>query len=847
MTKELQSLQRQAIQQANKLPSSNAFGATGQAFSQLGQLGAFAAQKVAVSKAQQAGAEAAMSGEKRDLMPGLTKATQAFNEAYNNVDASLVTMQVTQDMQKDLSALSQPGKLNSDSVAEFNEFAKNRIKGALEAVNPQVQATVGLRLTHSYGALAGKMAQSVEAFNQKQAKDSFTTMLASNLDEINEMRMGGDLEGARGTLKATNELIDDYKTLGFMTQLEEFQARKQLNMQLAASDAQASYLESVANGTEEEFLAALASKKPEGLSNDEWLQAQSEVLKLKSQQDKLTTEQESLSIARWNQKIVTGEVSTLAQLENAAGDMSAINYIGLQNKIMQQQLGGAKNAAAMQQFIIDNTGNPGRAARASNEVKNAAYDQLIDAYTQAKIEQTGDPSARLSMQEKAQAVQAFNVPIDAFNVELGYALQHGDDVAAMDAALAYQELAGTPGGASKNSPVLNLNSNAQKIAVAALFRMNYGTQDPTVAIQSAREAINNKDDVVRAGRMGRYDETFGKDNGIAKLKSRFKDALGVKADDNPVLFEAYQRNLRENTATMTNVDEALEMTKRSMSPLFSVSKYGPNKKVAMELAPEKNVAMIEQGAWFDNQMYLAVNKAVKDTPEIEFVGEIPADLTQDKIFSEKLGKPRVKVNGREHDVYLMSDPSTGSRASGRLTYGLYYKDANGFSQPIPDTNNPLGVAEFQVMPFEQFLPSISNKLTMETHEQVARKEAAALFDRENLIRKSQANIADLSTFGTGEQGALIPERQEFIDRKSAEIVEKLTGLPYKKVKERRALEKKAEAEANKLADELFAPTEAVSPAGIGGFGVPATRDLSKDKKKFIKETTAKILRELVNE
>ena len=847
MTEQLQVLQRQAIQQAQKLPTTNAFANVGQAFTQLGQAGAFAAQKVAVAQAQKEGAEAAMRGEKRDLAPGLTKATQAFNKAYNNIDASLVTMQVTQDMQKDLNELSQPGRLNSRSVAEFDKFAKNRIKGALEAVNPEVQATVGLRLTHSYGALASKMADEVKKFNKAHATDTFNTMFSKNLDEMNEMRMGGDFEGAKGLLQHTNELIDNYKTLGFMSQLEEFQARKQLNMQLAASDAQASYLESVASGTEEQFLNALASKKPEGLSNDEWIQAQSEVLKLKGQQDRLTSEQESLSIARWNQKIVTGEVSTLAQLEGAAGDMSAVNYIGLQNKIIQQQLGGAKQAAAMQQFVIDNTGNPGRAARASNEVKNAAYDQVVDAYAQQKREMTGDENAKLSMQEKAQAVQAFNVPIQAFNDELGYALEHGDDMAAMDAALAYQELAGTPGGASKNSPVLNLNSDAQKIAVATLFRMNYGTQDPSVAIQSAREAINNKDDVVRVGRMERYNQTFGKANGITKLKSRFKDAFGVKADDNPVLFEAYQRNLRENTATMTNVDEALEMTKRSMSPLFSVSKYGPNKKVAMELAPEKHVAMIEQGAWFDNQMYLAVNKAVKDTPGIEFVGDVPADLTQDKIFNEKLGKPRIEIDGREHDVYLMSDASTGSRQSGRLTYGLYYTDANGFSQPIPDVNNPLGVAEFQVMPFEQFLPSVSDELTMKTYDQVARKEAAAIFDQENLIRQSQADISDLSTFGASERGTLMAERQEFIDQKSTEIVEKLTGLPYKKAKERRSLEKKAEAEANKLADEVFASVEAVTPGNIGGFGVPAVQNLSKDRKKFVTEMTAKILSELVNE
>ena len=804
MTKELQILQRQALEKAQNLPRTSTFSNIQGAFDSISKVGTFAAQKIATQAASERGAADAQArvaeGRPGKLAPGLTAATQAYNSSFNQVETSLVSMNTAALIDDDMRRLSSPGALNSNSVAEFNSFAMSRIEGAIEAVAPENKAAVGAKLQQYYLNSAGKMANQVESYNLAKATETFQTMMSGNMARVTEGRMSGDFNMMASGIEDADQLIKNYKDLGFMSEAEEIQARKSLDDSVVTANYQAAYLESRIEGTEEAFLAGLANSKPEGLSVEQWDMVSGQVLQSKSKQDRLVNEQESLSLAQWNQKLLTGEVQNLQDLEPARAQMSATSYIQLQNKVLSGLGQKAAGQIKVSEFIQNNISDPSVAMRASSETKNAAYTDALNAYGNQKRDALGDPSYQLTILDKAEAVQAFSVPIPAFNDEISYSLQYGGDAEAYESALAYQHLAGTPGSSSKPSPVLSLNKEAEQIAVATLFRTNFSTISPEDAIASARDAINNKDDVVRQGRLRSFNEQYAGQAGKTSMRSRFKDTFGASADDNPVVYEAFQAQFRENAAQMTNVDEAFEMTKRSMSPLFSKSKYGSDKRELMQFSPENNVAFVSQGHWFDNQYIIAAQNVAKNyerASELQkslpqsrerfralqdeianlavtdgFDGEsvqplikeasrlqrdiqiaqfaptstvkipegaaFPSTMSEKDIMTQKAGrsarsgsKPVLEIDGKSRAVFMSSDPTTGNRQSGRITYGLYYKDDFGITQPIIDPYSESGFAEFGVIPLDQFLPETMEEMNNQTIDAISEREAAALFERDN--------------------------------------------------------------------------------------------------------------------
>ena len=804
MTKELQTLQRQALGASINLPRNTASANVQAAFSQISKAGIFVAKNIAVEAAGQKGAsdaqQAVADGRPGKLAPGLTEATRAYNQAYNNVESNLVAMNTASLIDEDAKRLSAPGKLNSNSVAEFNAFAMSRIEGAIEGVGASSKAALGVKLHQHYLNQAARMADTVESYNLGKAAETFQSMMGVNMTRITEGRMSGNFDQMNAAISDADQLIGDYRSLGFMSDAQEAQARKALDDAIVSANYSAAYLESRVSGEEEAFLASLANTKPKDLTAEQWDMVSSQVLQSKSKQDRLVNEQESLSLAQWNQKLLTGEVQDLQGLEPARLEVSAASYIQLQNKVLSSMAQEAASQAKVSEFIQNNTASPFVAKRAPDAVKNAAYHDSLNAYANQKRDALQDPSYQLTLLDKAEAVQAFSVPIPEFNDELSYSLEYGGDMEAYEAALAYQQLAGTPGSGALPSPVLSVSSTAEKIAVATLFRTNFSTISPEDAIASARDAINNKDDVVRKGRLREFDSRYSGQPGKLSMQRQFKDTFGASASDNPVVFEAFRAEFRENAAQMSNADEALEVTKRSMSGLFTKSRYGRDKNELMQFAPEKNVSFVGEGHWFDNQYIIAAQSIAKNyeraesarenLPEITkqyrdiqdkinelaISGDIdlesvqpmleqsnrlqreiqaaqfspsvsvkipmgasfPSAMSEQALMDEKAPKssrsgklPVLEIDGKNRPVFMMADPTTGNRQSGRLTYGLYYNDDFGSPQPVVDPYSESGFGEFGVIPLEEFLPETMREMNNKTIDSIARKEASAVFERDN--------------------------------------------------------------------------------------------------------------------
>ena len=939
MTKELQSLQRQTIAQGMSLPQSTSFSGMATSFNALSNLGAFAAEKFSVGAAKQRGAADAFSniGKPGRLAPGVTKATEAYNNAYNNVDITLTTLNGMKLLDDHLRSLSEPGKLNSNSVGVYDAFAKASIQGTLDGTTEQNKADVALRLGQHYFQNLARMGDRVSTFNNQEMEKDFTHIQNESLRMMQESRMAGDQEGVKSAVNSYNQLIQDKKSLGLLHPLEEQEMRQTLDNALVSVDYSARLLTARANGTEEQFLSELANKKPDGLSFEQWQTSISSVLKLKNRQDALVNEQQALSQAKWTQKLASGEIQSLEDLEGAKSELSALSYTNLQTSFIRSQVADGKLQRDIQDFANLNGVNPSAAERMPDSVKDAAYGQLLNAITQAKQFESNDPSASLSLIEKAEAAKQFRVPIRALNDELNYNIINGTPDQALEAALAYQRLAGRPDSLEDKSPVLDLPKTAEQIAVSVAMLANNTTDLLPDAVEKARKDILLVNDQEKAARLNNFEKTYSSgDKGTKNLKNAFSQVFGVSADANPERFESFKTVFRVNSGQMRSLDEALEYTKRSMTPVISTSKYAQNKETLMRFAPEKVVPFIENGHWFDNQRLLALsniaknyerhNELVKNLPanrerfnqlksEIQELGKIdgrkiipntdgsfstevsitvtdpsinnglPTNIptifngksvspekaieliaknggvdpdsgrkldafntieeaeTAAKARSNELGatlderlkvlesksleldklnkeiqvgsvKParrvewayknkvpeklterdlleinifrtsvdpsgilgrigsaekfKLRIDGTEREVFIDSDVSTRSRSNGKITYGLYYVDDLGITQNVPDAFNQYGVAEWAVEDFNNFLPNISRELNDKTINQVARKEAAAIFDRDSA--SAAFGIPLIMTPGKAVREIA---KKKFVEGKSKEIAQDL--------------------------------------------------------------------------
>ena len=156
------------------------------------------------------------------------------------------------------------------------------------------------------------------------------------------------------------------------------------------------------------------------------------------------------------------------------------------------------------------------------------------------------------------------------------------------------------------------------------------------------------------------------------------------------------------------------------------------------------------------------------TPLVSFVGTERAGASgiTGALARATRRVPSLVIDGTKRQVFIQSDASTMSRNNERVTYGLYYKDDFGITQPVPDRFNPRGVAEFAVVPFEEFLPSVAEEMTNKTIDEVSKKEAGAIFDLENPRSFIMDNFVPGGTMRQIEKGM---KKKEFVRERSEQI------------------------------------------------------------------------------
>lgn len=763
MTKELQAIQRQVIEKSMSLPANSGFAQMQKAFSALSTLGTHAATQIASQRAAETGAELGMEalGKPQKLAPGLTAATRAFNNAYLNTQSSMASLTSAQLLDSKLNEISQPERLNSNSIAEYDVLAKGIIKGTLDGVSPEIKTDVALKLTQHLFRNQSILANRVDKYNEQKLTETFNYNISEQTKYLTESLLSGDKESAELYEESIRQSIKDRKALGRLSDLEEAKLTEQLDLNVATADYTRQYLESRVDGTEEGFLYDLAKEKPSDLSYAQWDSVMSSVASAKSKQDRLVNQQLMVSATEIKNQITQNPLMTeseLLDLSDEAG-LSQLKYLELENYRITQQAKLLKQNEKQNDIINKlSTGQYLAANRATKDVKNKLFEESVKAQEDLVKGETGNEGYTADIVTKAQIAQELKIAIPDFTDELSRGMMSSNHELAVNSALAWLNL-------SENAPlaVEGISKEAQAIGLKINNLIKGGNESFEKAVEIAQNAVLKKDDVTITERIRRASREYPITSKVGpSLEKSFKDIFGQPMDMNPDAFAMFRENFLTYAANTDSPEEALTLTSLSMKPVWNVSIYAEPRRLIQ--GPSNFLDFFEQATpAFDNQVIAQVDsfierhqKARRDSPtgmlsdnlvidKIDPTKKLP-DLPTSELINRSIavemglrpGQSLVaKVNGEEERWYIAENPDTRSFSDGILRYPVYRRDKYGNIDWIVDPTSPNGgLFTISFVGLDRYAPEAFEKLSDEkaTAQAIAiRKEE--LFEPRTPVQK----------------------------------------------------------------------------------------------------------------
>lgn len=748
MTKQLETIQRQVLEKAASLPSNQAFANAQRSLDALSSTLGRQAVVLSSESAAQKGAAAALAetGTPRKLAPGMTQATRAFNEAYNRTQSSLHTLDGSRRLDDLLREVSAPGRLNSNSIGQYNELAKASIEGTLAGTNPENRADVALGLTKHLFSNQAKLANAVENYNQAELLGQTNEIISDLSRRWMEASKSDDKEYAKSLKAQLKQAIEDQVRQGIISKFDAQEKLEKLDLAESVNDKVWQYRTAVANGTSELWLDEFV--KDTSMSDDVKLGAGAAIRKEKQLFDSLSHDMLSATVQSAKNQIDANSIRpgsfTEEDLINLSDKLPINDFLKVQNyyiKHLNKEMG--KQKGALQYIDALQNGDSFVIANTPNSVKNEVYKRRLDSYVDEIKEETQNPNYRATPKDKAEVAALFPDTIPAFKNDAEQNLKYGNPALADEWASAVSYLI-------DNNPISvdGLDSQAKEIAVLSKFKMNNLDVAPGTVTKGVQDYILRKTDPQRKIADERVQEyATGKKKGdVAKAFKNAKkaNAFGSGNDAAYAAFkDAYLTRLRS-----TNDPDVAATLAANDTRSWTTSYFGPEGEVVRG-AIENAYPFAQDYFWMQNQV-LAFEQSIPDRIKQDEerlskqIGEpfsynllvqnpdgkkaIPDNVTEeDFVFNNYNPNPAINMTGapvagslgnaidynnpRRPMVIKGEKKVLGYRFShindktGNKVYTLLYND--GFElKTIPDSTNDLGVMQLEIKPFDAVAPNV---------------------------------------------------------------------------------------------------------------------------------------------
>lgn len=520
MTKELQTIQRQVIEQAASLPKTDVFGQQARGLFAIGQMGAMAAEQLAVEGAGVKGIEAASAeqGSPRKLAPGVTKATRAYNEAYLNTQTSLLANS-NESQKLDAMRQLQMRGIKPNSVGEMSAIFGAIDEGTLKGANPEIRAALAIKLNQSSLSNLNKVANAVTARDIEVIRQNTERTFDNDFQKYKEAILTG--ENMDNALLDVERSLDSWATLNNVTPAEKAEKQDQIDEASQIYPLVADARKALANGTIDIWTDRFARDKsiPESIKYKAWNLISSERQMFNSQTEGRIAIDKSMAKRMADEGTLTNEDMRSLKNKLPLGD-----YIEIQNYAAKQIEKQRKkvNAAIELNRAVTN-GDVGVISKATNEQKNDVFAIRGETLRQEIAANTNNPDYQLTPFDEVAVASELPFGVPDFQKKVAEIARIGSEESVAQYAMAF---ASSADDKNKYAMFDGMDAKARSFYLAAGDMIANTDGDKQLIIDDARKNAYYKDDKENTFRQQRLKEFYSKESGGAFVESSFKTATG---------------------------------------------------------------------------------------------------------------------------------------------------------------------------------------------------------------------------------------------------------------------------------------------------------------------------------
>ncbi len=821
MANDLKVIQRQIIPQAIDLGGSNAFSRIQGALTELADYTSGKAVEIFTEQAAQKGKELALEkrGIPQELKPGINAATSAYNNAYNEMTAGLLSVRLNELLGKNLSLKSDPSQLGPKSIGELNALNNATWLGFQSEIPKNMQADMEYSFLQGSQKTLESLGGTLAKFNKENIEKDLKIVGDNAKANYAATILTGDKQQESQALSEVMRWVNNSATLNGMTDVQKQDQFRQIQDIAIDGHVHREMMEAVIKDGEpglSQYITKVVNSTPEQLGITP---AQKQIMvesALKYNTD-ITKQMNVASTQGYNNIVLEsiynpGSITSLQQL-NAKIDeqaqkgfpLSQNQQIQVASKVLGKNKAEAKRAQTNAQINESVSSGDIDIVNYTNTEINHYWEDILKGSMEkvAQMEQDGElaPGQVKGWQMEAQSAVNIQRDVPALTERIEARLTGPNSNNIQDGIKQYTFL-------KENNPLAlkGLSPKTDAFATTIIAKAK-DVRDPITIeriIAEAKEGVLDADAAVVESRVAGY-KAFAKKHPNAvdnEIRATLGISRGILSDYSfkepipDVQRERYNKILNTNIPLYEDMQLALKKTNEEMNNIYKKDPGFAPPKMTVSNSISNLPWSKTTGPMNSNQVSQAISQILdvnakfpgKTGFTLEPSEKMPKfpDTVSEKDKLEKKFAPNghwMKINGVDRKVYLMSPNYSSTNPYAPNAYQVYWGDT-GADGKSPEAIRPLTSITTKKLPNGKEVSSMGNALvtiyppniyipTLYKHQQ--NTSAATGFDAAAFNVVDQANPIRLRDFfaGSSSEDAALENAAKLLSTKNKKVAKEV--------------------------------------------------------------------------
>lgn len=586
----------------------------------LGEFGSRIAIEASTALAQKRGLEAGMDPH-GTLLPPITSADKAYQDAYVAQANNTLSMQASKMMLDGEMELSKAYKLTPDSIASYS---KNMAEGINKIINtapmqaqPGLQAQFGSSLMRTTAQYNQKMI----AQQKEQAIENANINTANQLASLFDAGRAGQFGAAKSILKASLQTNKQMLDSGMISPKEADANEKSARISYYSGVYSAEALQESKTKTVDEYLKDLVDRKPpDGIHAEEWESITKNVINEVARREAFNSRNQTALVSEANRLVAEGSITSghIAQFEK---QMDKPQFNNLMTQLAYQQRAKQKDTSAVD-GLTANWNNVDAMSVANDKTKNSTLANVANA-----IQENANNKGRSidQFQASTEAMASAGGPVSDFTKTMNGRFESGNPAMMNQAIQSYRYLLKT------NPKVLaGVNKSAEAMMTVYENQIENGN-DPVVAAARAREVLQAKtpeQQEINTKLIADWtNNTISTPSKRMSWSKQFADVGNGVPINNLSSFSEHAANIFKENMNYVNGDvaAATEMTKKGLARSWDTTHV--NGAPEYTFMPVEKAMNLDAGAvpLIRNDIYMQVKNQIAPMEELWNIGEKSGD------------------------------------------------------------------------------------------------------------------------------------------------------------------------------------------------------------------------------